>query len=65
MALCQPTVAGPLSELSQSVRVQGQLSGAKVTVRAGGRTVAQGNASSGDQRFPLLPGRQLIAGRGH
>lgn len=62
MSLCQPTVVGPLSELSQSVRVQGQLRGANVTVIAGGRTVAQGNASSGDQRFSLLPGAYLIAG---
>jgi hypothetical protein len=65
MSLCQPTVVGPLSELSQSVRVQGQLPGAKVTVSAHGsnpRTVAQGNAFSSDERFPLLSGAQLVAG---
>lgn len=65
MALCQPTVVGPLSELSQSVRVQGQLPGAKVTVRAEGphpRSVAHGVAVSSDERFALVAGQQLAAG---
>jgi len=62
MALMQPVVVGPLSELSSSVRVRGQLPGATVTVEAAGpapRTVAKDVATSGDQRFQLLPGASL------
>jgi hypothetical protein len=59
MALMQPTVVGPLSELSSSIRVKGQLPGATVTVETGARTVAKGIATSGDQRFPLEPGITL------
>jgi glycerophosphoryl diester phosphodiesterase len=65
MALCQPTVVGPLSELSHSVRVQGQLPGAKVTVRAIGphpRTLAKGVAGTSDERLALLVGQHLTAG---
>lgn len=65
MALLQPVVAGPLSELSTSVRVRGQLPGATVIVEALGpsrRTVAKGVATSGDQRFPLLGGITLTRG---
>src|SRR5258708_3116497 len=59
MALMQPVVVGPLSELSSSVRVRGQMPGATVTVETGSRTVAKGVATSGDQRFPLTAGITL------
>jgi glycerophosphoryl diester phosphodiesterase len=62
MALCQPNIVGPLSELSMQVRVQGQLPGATVTVFSllpSLHKVAQGNAISSDQRFPLISGVQL------
>jgi hypothetical protein len=62
MALMRPVVVGPLSELTSSIRVQGQLPGATVSVEAAGpapRTLAKGVASSGDQRFPLLGGVSL------
>jgi hypothetical protein len=59
MALMQPVVVGPLSELSLSVRVRGQLPGATVTVETGSRVVAKGIATSGDQRFTLLAGVKL------
>jgi hypothetical protein len=59
MALMQPAVVGPLSELSASVRVRGQLPGATVTVESATRTLAKGVATSGDQRFPLEPGMVL------
>jgi hypothetical protein len=56
MPLLRPTIAGPLSELSSSIRVRGQLVGATVTIQSGARTLAEGVATSGDQRFPLLAG---------
>ena len=62
VSLMQPTVVGPLSELTQSVRVQGQLPGSTVTVAASGphpRPLAVGVATAGDQRFPLLAGASL------
>ncbi|MDB6010104.1 MAG: uncharacterized protein JWL65_2354 [Gammaproteobacteria bacterium] len=59
MPLMRPAVVGPLSELSSSIRVTGQLVGATVTVETGARTVAKGIATSGDQRFPLLGGVKL------
>ncbi len=62
MALMQPVVVGPLSELSSSVLVRGQLPGATVTVETGSRTVAKGIAKSGEQRFPLLGGTTLSRG---
>jgi PLAT/LH2 domain len=55
----QPVISGPLSELSSSIRVRGQLPGASVTVQSGSRTVAEGVATSADQRFPLLNGVTL------
>jgi glycerophosphoryl diester phosphodiesterase len=64
MALCQPNVVGPLSELSTLIRVQGQLPGATVIVLSllpAVHKVAQGVATSSDQRFPLLAGVQLSA----
>jgi hypothetical protein len=59
MALMQPVVVGPLSELSSSVRVRDQMPGAIITVETGSRTVAKGVATSGDQRFPLTAGITL------
>jgi hypothetical protein len=59
MALMQPAVVGPLSELSPSIRVKGQLVGATVTVESATRKVAEGIAVSGDQRFTLLAGVKL------
>ena len=60
MALMQPVVVGPISELTTSIRVRGQLPGATVTVETGARTVAKGIATSGDQRFPLRAGVKLV-----
>lgn len=65
MALMQPVVAGPLSELSSSLRVRGQLPGATVAIEVGGpspRLVAKGVATSGDERFALFPGTKLKHG---
>jgi PLAT/LH2 domain len=59
MALMQPAVVEPVTELSSSVRVRGQLPGSTITVETGLRIVAQGVATSGDQRFPLLAGVTL------
>jgi hypothetical protein len=61
MPLCQPSVIGPLSELSSSVRVTGQAAGAIVTVLSlpSGKAVAQGTANSGDERLPLIAGVAL------
>ena len=65
MSLCEPIVVGPVSVLTESLRVQGQLVGATVKVHALGanpRVVAQGTATSGDQRFPLTASMQLAVG---
>jgi len=64
--LVAPRPVGPLSELSMSVRVQGQCGGATVRVKSLTRqppddVVAEGVAQSGDQWFPLLPGVHLSA----
>ena len=62
MGLSRPLVVGPVSELTQSVRLQGQLSGATVSIVSVGpsaREVANGVASSSDERFPLLAGEAL------
>jgi hypothetical protein len=56
MALLPPRVIGPLSECSGSVRVQGQLTGSKVTVFADGVPVASGTANWSDQTFTLTTG---------
>jgi glycerophosphoryl diester phosphodiesterase len=56
MPLMQPAILGPLSELSTSVRVQGQLPGAAVTVSSAKRVVAKAIASSADQRLTLSAG---------
>lgn len=61
MPLMQPIVAGPISELSTSIRVRGQLAGSTVTIETGSRTVAKGVANSGDERIPLIPGVTLKA----
>ena len=63
MNLCAPTIVGPLSELSKSIRVQGQLAGSTVTISSIGpnpRTVAKKSSlSSSDERIGLLPGVTL------
>ena len=65
MALLPPRVIGPLSECSGRVRVQGQLTGATVTVFANGAVVATGVASWSDQTFALstalAPGQEVTA----
>lgn len=63
--LARPLVVGPVSTLSQRVRVVGQLTGATVTVHALGiddRVVAAGVTDSADHRIALLPGESLRAG---
>ena len=68
MALLPPRVIGPLSECSTVVRVQGQLTGAKVTVFADGVVVGSGMATWSDQNFPLsgslAAGQQVTATQG-
>ena len=62
MGLCSPTIVGPLSELSGSIRVQGQLVGALVTINSVGpnpRTVAKKIVTSSDERIDLSPGTAL------
>jgi glycerophosphoryl diester phosphodiesterase len=64
MALTNPTIIGPISELTTSVRLQGQLAGATVTIFTASPVqtlLAKGVATSSDQRFPLLPGVHLSA----
>ncbi|MEU4301832.1 hypothetical protein [Kitasatospora aureofaciens] len=68
MPLLPPTVVGPLSECSTSVRVQNQLVGSTVTLlvngshTVGGQLVGGGVATWPDQEFPLTPGVALHAG---
>ena len=45
MTLLPPRVMGPISECSQIVRVEGQLTGATVHVYANGHEVAQAVAT--------------------
>lgn len=59
MALMQPIIAGPISELTASIRVRGQLAGSTITIETGSRTVAHGIAQSGDDRIPLDSGVTL------
>ena len=71
MSLCIPTIVGPVSELSTSLRVQGALPGATIYVIAfdmatlhrfpTSRTVAKGKAVGGDDRLLLLRGAKLHA----
>ncbi|MBA3249765.1 MAG: DUF1929 domain-containing protein [Geodermatophilaceae bacterium] len=65
MALLPPRVIGPLSECSSRVRVQGQFTGATVTVLADGVPVGTGVASWSDDVFsltsPLSAGQQVAA----
>ncbi|MDQ3287329.1 MAG: DUF1929 domain-containing protein [Pseudomonadota bacterium] len=65
MALLPPRVIGPLSECSGRVRVQGQLTGATVTLLADGAVVGSGIASWSDQHFalstPLGAGQRVVA----
>ncbi len=56
MALCIPTLVGPVSELTKSIRVQGALPGATIRISAIGsnpREVAKGIASGGNDRIPI------------
>ncbi|MFN0193688.1 MAG: galactose oxidase-like domain-containing protein, partial [Aestuariivirga sp.] len=61
MALLPPRVVGPLSECSGRVRVQGHLTGAKITIFANGAPVGSGTATWPDQTFDL--GAALGAGQ--
>ena len=58
-----PIVVGPLSNLNKTVEVSGQITGATVTVRANGTTIAKGTATSANQVFPLVSGASLSAGQ--
>jgi PLAT/LH2 domain len=65
MALCQPTVHGPLSTLSRQVRVTEQLVGAILRVLARGaqdREIARVTAASSEERVALSAGTVLNAG---
>ena len=63
MLLLPPLVIGPLSECSNSIEVQGQVTGTTVKIFADpGRLLAQGIARGPIQSFPLIPGQRLIAG---
>ena len=62
MSLLPPVVLGPLSVCSSSVRVQGQLIGATVTLFSNGVNVGHGVATWTDQAFPLNGGVTLAAG---
>ncbi len=62
MALTNPKIVGPISELTTSLRVQGQVVGAEVSIFTSAPAqslVAKGKATSSDQRFSLLGGVQL------
>jgi len=65
MPLVMPTIVGPVSALSSSLRVQGSLPGATVIVlsltRPTNAEVAKGVAQGGDDRFNLLSGVTLTA----
>jgi hypothetical protein len=64
MALTNPKIVGPVSELTTSIRVQGQIVGADVSIFSSTPVkslVAKGKATSSDERFPLLGGVQLSA----
>jgi Bacterial Ig domain len=62
MALCSPSVVGPISPCVNSVRVQNQLVGSTVTVLRNGSKVASGPATWTDQTFDLDPGVTLNPG---
>ena len=59
MALCPPTVVGPISPCVNSVRVQNQLKGSTVAILANGAPVGGGVATWTDQTFDLNPGVTL------
>lgn len=67
MPLLPPTVVGPLSQCSPGARVQGQLTGATVTLYQNGVQVGSGSASWSDQVFDfaanvtLVPGAKITA----
>jgi hypothetical protein len=58
-----PKVVGPVSELSTSILVEGQVTGATVTVYEDNTQVAGGPAPSASFAFPLLPNKTLTAGQ--
>jgi hypothetical protein len=62
MALLPPSVTGPLSECSSSVRVKGQVTGATVDLFSNGAHVGSGVATWSDQVFALNPNVSLAAG---
>lgn len=64
MTLLAPTVIGPVSECSTSVRVEGQISGATVKLFVTGQAADIGGrvASWSDQVFPLNAGVTLAHG---
>jgi hypothetical protein len=62
MPLVIPVLAGPLTEWSDTLLVEGAMPGATVRVRSTGpnpRDIAQGTAAGGRDRFALLPGVKL------
>jgi hypothetical protein len=65
MPLLPPRVVGPLSECSSAVKVEAQLTGSTVTVRADGAVVASGVATGPSQVFALTAalgsGQQVTA----
>jgi len=65
MTLLAPTVIGPVSECSSSVRVEGQISGATVKLFVTGQAAAIGGgvATWSDQVFPLNAGVTLANGQ--
>lgn len=62
MPLLPPTVVGPLSQCSPGVRVQGQLTGATVTIYSNGFQVGSGTANWSDQVFDLAANVTLVPG---
>ena len=63
MELAPPTIIGTLSECSQSVRLQGQFTGATVFIQPdGGAPITLGAASWPDETYALPPGVTLAAG---
>jgi hypothetical protein len=59
MALCSPSIVGPISPCVNSIRVQNQLVGSTVTVLRNGSNVGGGPATWTDQTFNLDAGVTL------
>jgi hypothetical protein len=62
MPLLAPVVVAPLSQCSPGVRVQGQLTGATVTLYQNGVQVGSGTAGWSDQNFDLAANVTLVPG---